>query len=107
MTANPPIQSTTSSPLGPAQGLREESRNENSTIGWVVSPGLFIPENQDERLHQIARLREIADAALAKLSGDLKQKIESFRPLLDVDTGVSAKDEELSYCDEYEEWEAC
>jgi predicted RND superfamily exporter protein len=72
-----------------AEGLRRESRDRRSAIGWVVSPGLFVPRDQRRRLHQIGRLRSVLDTALAKVDGDLRRKIAAFRPLLDVNTPIT------------------
>ncbi len=58
----------------------------------VITPGTFIPEDQEARLGAIRRLRGLADKAARLASGDMKERIEAWRPLLAVDNPIRKQD---------------
>lgn len=54
----------------------------------VITPGIFIPDDQESRLSQIRRLRDVVERAKRVASGDLKGRIESWEPLLQVNSPI-------------------
>ena len=55
----------------------------------VITPGTFIPPDQEPRLAAIARLRQLSDRATRLASGDTKEQLQAWRPLLAVDTPIT------------------
>jgi predicted RND superfamily exporter protein len=58
----------------------------------VITPGTFVPPDQEERLEAIARLRTLADDAARHAKGKLLHRIDAWRPLLGVTEPVRAED---------------
>lgn len=76
------------------QGVRERypeglRGNEGAT---VITPGTFVPPEQDERLAAIARLKALAADAERHAKGKLAQRLKAWQPLLDVDEPIRAED---------------
>lgn len=57
----------------------------------VITPGTFVPPEQEERLEAIARLRSLADDASRHAKGQLLARLRAWRPLLDVTEPVRAE----------------
>lgn len=58
----------------------------------VITPGTFVPPDQEGRLAAIARLRELAQDAERHARGKMLQKLKAWKPLLEVNAPVRAED---------------
>lgn len=58
----------------------------------VITPGTFVPADQEARLGAIRRLRALADKATRVASGEMKERIAAWRPLLAVDAPIRRQD---------------
>jgi predicted RND superfamily exporter protein len=54
----------------------------------VITPGTFVPPDQPARLAAIERLRKLADKAHRLAKGDVKERLDAWRPLLAVDAPI-------------------
>ncbi len=54
----------------------------------VITPGTFVPPDQPARLAAIARLKKLADKANRFAKGDVKERLDAWRPLLAVDAPI-------------------
>ena len=59
---------------------------------WLLTPASFVPQQQEERLRAIAKLRTAFDRAYARLSEKEKDEIAYVRPMLEVKEPITAND---------------
>lgn len=76
------------------RGVRERYPNglRGNEGASVITPGTFVPPEQEERLAAIARLRDLAKDAERHAKGKLERRLEAWQPLLAVEEPVRAAD---------------
>ncbi len=58
----------------------------------VITPGTFVPPEQEERLAALSRLKTLAADAERHAKGKLEHRLKAWQPLLDVEEPIRAED---------------